>query len=1243
MKYKIMAIFLITMLIIGSILGSAITVNTLSTSNGNNENNLNVEMSDFEIKTMEYGWNDYREFNEPTIDGTISKTEELSIEYNENINILKNGKAKVDISIGVPQSKLADNYRDMLGVATNPKAGEAIPIPESEALEKEDTTILPVGKEGFQNSVFQEQWYSLGLITEIESSMMIPWGDDDQCRVDIEGNADLQVKELTDDKWTVNIGLFSEKDMEYKNRFISSVIGYTKLMLKSLEGEQIFKRSWSSSIILPDEATLLNKEEIDGLNWKLDFGSGTFMQATLTIKNSVISIYEILVITENDKVNPIPTGRYKSFEIEYFLPNSPIIYDNDNLTPPISSLSWEDDIFNWETSYDETWSDSGNHVTVDFHIGFSADVTVHLDTEQAWVKPEFHTEGSFDIVFSESYTYEPDPYQIFYKDWLIDIQLGPIPVVIHVEAAVELRFLFEAEASLEAHASFDADAWFKAGAKYSLWDGFNTIWESNFEKNIDEPTVNGSARLKIRPSICFPIKAKVYGLFGPVVTPELYLEGFLKYTDELFWYFKIGFCVNVGVCVGIPYLWDESWEWNVADWTIYETGSTTPSKDTLPPETTLIMYSPPMYHLGGNDWITGRYLFFWFQAIDNGYVPSGIDYTKFKVSNNNWLNYNYPDIWRAEIDEAPGYYNYDIKWYSADYFDQQETTHTYTVMAELHPPNSDIIVGDPHEANHVIANVTPITLQAQDDLTGWKIWFRIWHEGDGWSEWYNGDKNTPVSFKFTEAAVGNCKVEWCAVDGVWNFEDVQSKTFLVSKSPSKPHSPTPKNGATGVPVGSTATWKLDNYEDATYDVYFGTEPSLDSEDLVSIGQAEKFYKPSTKSGTKYYWKIVVHWIGVIVEGDIWSFTTWDPSDDNPPTTPKIIAPETIYLDEAVTFQAESTDPEGEWIRYGIDWDCDYWDTNPEVEQWTDYYPSGEAIKINHIWKYGGAKKIAFKAEDERYPYKSSGWKTIIINVEGGKVDLTINSISTDPKYFDAGQNGIEIIVGVTNVGTRDLSSPSYSNYCEISIETYLDGKNKRHGDYLVTRIGVNEIFYASMAEIIWPNDYNEHEIKAKIFFNDENQDNNIDFVYLYANLPPEKPARPQGPTSGKKGTRYTYSTSSTDPQNDQIYYKFDWGDDSTSDWLGPVESGELIEASHIWANSGSYDLKAKAKDENGHESEWSESIKISIAKSKTKLLNIQNNFEKALYRLISLFQNIIKDSLRYFPQYSKLLQKFIHI
>jgi hypothetical protein len=102
---------------------------------------------------------------------------------------------------------------------------------------------------------------------------------------------------------------------------------------------------------------------------------------------------------------------------------------------------------------------------------------------------------------------------------------------------------------------------------------------------------------------------------------------------------------------------------------------------------------------------------------------------------------------------------------------------------------------------------------------------------------------------------------------------------------------------------------------------------------------------------------------------------------------------------------------------------------------------------------------------------------------------------------------------------------------------------------------------------------------------------------MSVNGPPEIPDRPSGPDVGETGKLYLYSTSSVDLDGDRILYNFSWGDDTYSGWVGPFDSGETGTATHAWEEKGDYEIKVKAKDTRGEESDWSEPLAIRIPQS----------------------------------------------
>ena len=93
--------------------------------------------------------------------------------------------------------------------------------------------------------------------------------------------------------------------------------------------------------------------------------------------------------------------------------------------------------------------------------------------------------------------------------------------------------------------------------------------------------------------------------------------------------------------------------------------------------------------------------------------------------------------------------------------------------------------------------------------------------------------------------------------------------------------------------------------------------------------------------------------------------------------------------------------------------------------------------------------------------------------------------------------------------------------------------------------------------------------------------------------PPNTPSKPSGTSSGEVGVSYTYSTSATDPDGDQIKYIFDWGDGNTSE-TGFVSSGTTASEPHSWSIPGSYSVRTQAVDSNGDSSARSNAKSITI-------------------------------------------------
>jgi hypothetical protein len=128
-----------------------------------------------------------------------------------------------------------------------------------------------------------------------------------------------------------------------------------------------------------------------------------------------------------------------------------------------------------------------------------------------------------------------------------------------------------------------------------------------------------------------------------------------------------------------------------------------------------------------------------------------------------------------------------------------------------------------------------------------------------------------------------------------------------------------------------------------------------------------------------------------------------------------------------------------------------------------------------------------------------------------------------------------------------------------------------------------------------------------------------------SNLPPETPAKPTGKPKGTPGTTYLYSTVTTDPDGDPVFYMWDWGDGNVSDWMGPFASGQTATVQKSWTAKGDYSIKVKAKDSKGAESNWSDPLIVSMPYNLPLLERFGNLFEQLFPRLLQFFEMVFKN------------------
>jgi hypothetical protein len=131
-------------------------------------------------------------------------------------------------------------------------------------------------------------------------------------------------------------------------------------------------------------------------------------------------------------------------------------------------------------------------------------------------------------------------------------------------------------------------------------------------------------------------------------------------------------------------------------------------------------------------------------------------------------------------------------------------------------------------------------------------------------------------------------------------------------------------------------------------------------------------------------------------------------------------------------------------------------------------------------------------------------------------------------------------------------------------------------------------------------------------------DSSLWLIKFGENNPPSIPAV-EGINEGIINENYTFYASSTDSEDDKISYFFDWDDGTNSSWTRYDLSGNIINVTHNWTNEGTYNVKVRAKDEHGYESDWA-ILEVSMPKTKAVAITL---FLEIFFQRFPFFEKIL--------------------
>lgn len=274
--------------------------------------------------------------------------------------------------------------------------------------------------------------------------------------------------------------------------------------------------------------------------------------------------------------------------------------------------------------------------------------------------------------------------------------------------------------------------------------------------------------------------------------------------------------------------------------------------------------------------------------------------------------------------------------------------------------------------------------------------------------------------------------------------------------------------------------------------------------------------------------------------------------NNPPAAPTITPSggNTNLVNDQQDFTSTATDPEGDNVRYGVDWDMD-----GIVDWYSDFTPSATGVLFGRTWSTPGTKQFQVLAQDDQWA--SSGWTqhSVTINTPPpASMDLTVT-----PASVNTGDT-INISWNGTNVTNCTGYGPGWGGATGVSIAAT--------GATTVTASSFGSQTYAVVCA--------------------EASDSEVVTV---TNRAPNQPTI-TGPNSGITDTSYTFTVTGADPDGEQIYYQIDPDTIDGNNALintpaaGYIASGVSRTWAGQWAVGGPYTFRARTVDASGNQSAW---------------------------------------------------------
>jgi hypothetical protein len=301
--------------------------------------------------------------------------------------------------------------------------------------------------------------------------------------------------------------------------------------------------------------------------------------------------------------------------------------------------------------------------------------------------------------------------------------------------------------------------------------------------------------------------------------------------------------------------------------------------------------------------------------------------------------------------------------------------------------------------------------------------------------------------------------------------------------------------------------------------------------------------------------------------------------NTPPNTPAApTGPTTRVTGQAGKYFASTIDPDFDQVQYLFDWNAS---GTHQYSAWTSLINSGETVNKSHTWNSPGTYVVKVQAKDEHG--LTSAWSS------GRTVTVTVNHAPNKPKKPTGPATRL---IGEAGTYWANGTDPD-GDKIQYRFDWNASGSHSYSGwTSLVnsgTKLSKNHTWTAAGTYVVKVQSKDEHGVTS-VWSNGLN--------VTVANHAPNKPKKPTGPATRLVGQAGTYWANGTDPDGDQIQYRFDWnasGSHSYSGWTSLVNSGTKLSKVHTWWAPGTYVVKVQSRDEHGALSIWSNGLTVVVS------------------------------------------------